>query len=121
MKQTKPYTAIILAADRDPDDPVAQSVAVSCKALTPVLGREMVLRVLDALAEADQIDQRLLAGPPIVAVEQKEHEQIFPQPGWVEHDPLEIWQNTQEVIRGALAKANITGCWNMTITTGCAG
>ena len=45
----------------------------------------------------------------IVASDQKEHEQIFPQPGWVEHDPLEIWQNTQAVIRGALAKANITG------------
>ncbi|MEX1348025.1 MAG: FGGY family carbohydrate kinase, partial [Desulfobacterales bacterium] len=45
----------------------------------------------------------------IVAADQKEHQQIFPQPGWVEHDPLEIWQNTQAVIRGALAKANITG------------
>ena len=45
----------------------------------------------------------------IVAADQKEHEQIFPQPGWVEHDPLEIWQNTQEVIRSALAKANIIG------------
>ena len=45
----------------------------------------------------------------IVAVDQKEHEQIFPQPGWVEHDPLEIWQNTQSVIRGALEKANIVG------------
>ncbi len=45
----------------------------------------------------------------IVALDQKEHEQIFPQPGWVEHNPLEIWQNTQDVIRGALAKANLTG------------
>ncbi len=45
----------------------------------------------------------------IVAVDQKEHEQIFPQPGWVEHNPLEIWQNTQSVIRKALAKANLRG------------
>ncbi len=45
----------------------------------------------------------------IVAAEQKEHEQIFPQPGWVEHNPLEIWENTQEVIRGALTKADISG------------
>jgi len=45
----------------------------------------------------------------IVAVDQKEHEQIFPQPGWVEHNPLEIWRNTQDVIRGALATANLTG------------
>ena len=45
----------------------------------------------------------------IVAVDQKEHEQIFPQPGWVEHNPLEIWQNAQSVIRKALAKANLRG------------
>ena len=40
----------------------------------------------------------------IVAVDQKEHEQIFPKPGWVEHDPLEIWARTQEVMAGALEK-----------------
>ena len=45
----------------------------------------------------------------IVAIDQKEHEQIFPQPGWVEHNPLEIWQNTEDVIQGALAKANLSG------------
>jgi glycerol kinase len=45
----------------------------------------------------------------IIAVDQKEHEQIFPQPGWVEHDPFEIWRNTQDVIRGALAKADLAG------------
>ena len=45
----------------------------------------------------------------IVAVDQKEHEQIFPQPGWVEHDPMEIWLNTQAVIRGALIKAALDG------------
>ena len=70
MKQTEPFSAIILAADRDPEDPVAQSAAVICKALTPVFGREMVLRVLDALAEADEIDKRFLAGPAMIAVEQ---------------------------------------------------
>src|SRR5215475_10401379 len=43
----------------------------------------------------------------IVSVAQKEHEQIFPQPGWVEHDPAEIWQRTQEVISEALTKAGI--------------
>jgi glycerol kinase len=41
----------------------------------------------------------------IVAVDQKEHEQIYPQPGWVEHDALEIWERTQRVIRGALEKS----------------
>jgi glycerol kinase len=36
---------------------------------------------------------------------QREHRQIFPQPGWVEHDPLEIWNNTALVIREAMAAA----------------
>ena len=44
----------------------------------------------------------------VVAFDQKEHEQIFPKPGWVEHDPMEIWTRCTEVIRGALAKAGIT-------------
>src|ERR1700757_4990752 len=38
----------------------------------------------------------------IVASEQREHQQIYPQPGWVEHDPEEIWRRTQEVIAGAM-------------------
>jgi glycerol kinase len=45
----------------------------------------------------------------IVGLDQKEHRQIFPRPGWVEHDPLEIWRNTGDVIRGALAKTGLTG------------
>jgi len=45
----------------------------------------------------------------IVGLDQMEHEQIFPQPGWVEHDPMEIWRNTQAVIRGALGKTGIAG------------
>ncbi|MCU1535038.1 MAG: glpK [Glaciihabitans sp.] len=44
----------------------------------------------------------------IVAVGQKEHRQIFPRAGWVEHDPLEIWKNTREVIGLALSKADLT-------------
>lgn len=42
-----------------------------------------------------------------VAVAHKEHEQIYPKPGWVEHDPLEIWKRTQEVVAAALANAKI--------------
>jgi glycerol kinase len=42
----------------------------------------------------------------VVGVDQKEHEQIYPKPGWVEHDPKEIWSRSQEVIDGALKKAN---------------
>ncbi len=44
----------------------------------------------------------------IISVDQKEHEQIMPRPGWVEHDADEIWRNTQYVIAGALAKAGLT-------------
>jgi glycerol kinase len=38
----------------------------------------------------------------VVALDQKEHEQIYPKPGWVEHDPMEIWERSQSVIRAAL-------------------
>ncbi|GAA2177087.1 glycerol kinase GlpK [Leucobacter tardus] len=44
----------------------------------------------------------------IVSVGQKEHEQIMPHAGWVEHDATEIWQNVQEVIGSALGRADIT-------------
>ena len=43
----------------------------------------------------------------VVAVDQLEHRQIFPRAGWVEHDPMEIWQNTRAVVGGALGKANL--------------
>ncbi len=44
----------------------------------------------------------------IVSVGQHAHEQIFPKAGWVEHDPMEIWHNTQEVVGMALGKAGLT-------------
>jgi glycerol kinase len=44
----------------------------------------------------------------IISTGQKEHEQIFPRAGWVEHDPAEIWDNTREVIGQALSRADIT-------------
>ena len=43
----------------------------------------------------------------IVHSAQREHKQIYPEPGWVEHDPLEIWQRTQEVIQEVLLKGRI--------------
>ncbi|HVG92762.1 MAG TPA: glycerol kinase GlpK, partial [Alphaproteobacteria bacterium] len=42
-----------------------------------------------------------------VACAQKEHGQIYPQPGWVEHDAEEIWQRTQEVIAEAMEQAGL--------------
>jgi glycerol kinase len=44
----------------------------------------------------------------IVSVSQKEHQQFFPRPGWVEHDAEEIWRNVEEVVRDALEKAELT-------------
>jgi glycerol kinase len=46
-------------------------------------------------------------GARVVAVAQKEHEQIFPKPGWVEHDALEILRRTQEVIGEGLAQRGL--------------
>ncbi len=45
----------------------------------------------------------------ILTQAQKEHRQIYPQPGWVEHDPMEILHNSNEVIGAALARANLSG------------
>ena len=44
----------------------------------------------------------------VVSTGQLEHKQIFPQAGWVEHDPKEIWNNVREVIGQALSKADLT-------------
>ncbi|MBB2986490.1 glycerol kinase GlpK [Terracoccus luteus] len=43
----------------------------------------------------------------VVAVDQREHRQILPRAGWVEHDATEIWANTRAVVGGALAAANL--------------
>jgi glycerol kinase len=43
----------------------------------------------------------------VVVADQKEHQQIFPRAGWVEHDATEIWGNTREVVAGALAKGDL--------------
>ena len=43
----------------------------------------------------------------IVAVDQKEHAQILPRAGWVEHDATEIWRNTRDVVGGVLADAEV--------------
>jgi glycerol kinase len=45
----------------------------------------------------------------IVAMAQREFRQIYPQPGWVEHDPLEIWQTQLDTAREALARAGLQG------------
>ena len=44
----------------------------------------------------------------VVSISQKEHQQIFPQPGWVEHDAQEIWVRTREVVAEAMNQAGLT-------------
>ena len=44
----------------------------------------------------------------IISTAQKEHQQIYPQAGWVEHDATEIWENTQYVIKEALKSAHLS-------------
>ncbi len=44
----------------------------------------------------------------IIAMDQREHEQIYPKAGWVEHNPVEIWRNTQHVVAEAMKKARLT-------------
>jgi molybdopterin-guanine dinucleotide biosynthesis protein A len=68
---TTPFTAVVLAGDRSSGDPVARAAGVSSKSLTPVGGRPMVLRVLDALEAAREIEDMVLCGPDKSAVEQE--------------------------------------------------
>ena len=44
----------------------------------------------------------------IISISQREHRQIYPRPGWVEHDPIEIWKNVKVVIEDSLTKSNLT-------------
>ena len=60
----EPFTALVMAADRNPDDPVARAAGVKCKALTTVAGTPMVFRVLEALKQSSEVGARLLCGPP---------------------------------------------------------
>jgi glycerol kinase len=48
------------------------------------------------------------ADAAIVSIDQREHRQIFPRPGWVEHDAAEIWHNAEAVVRGALDRAGLS-------------
>lgn len=65
---TQPFHAVVLAGDRKPGDPVAAARGVPAKALAPVAGRPMVLRVLDALAASGAVAEIVLCGPDEAAV-----------------------------------------------------
>lgn len=63
------FTAIVLAADREADNPVAGAAGVACKALAPVGGVPMVIGVLEALAASEWVGERILCGPPRAVLE----------------------------------------------------
>jgi glycerol kinase len=52
----------------------------------------------------------------VASVDQKEHEQIYPKPGWVEHDANEIWQRTQEVVGAGLDKVSASDIAGVGVT-----
>ena len=58
------FTAVVLAADRGPGDPVARAADVKCKSMTPINGTPMVFRVLDALSASSEVETQILCGPP---------------------------------------------------------
>ena len=65
------FTAVVLAADRGPGDPVAKATGARCKSLTPVGGIPMVFRVLDALTASQTVDTYILSGPPKSIMDQE--------------------------------------------------
>jgi CMP-N-acetylneuraminic acid synthetase len=64
------FTALVLAADRGPDDPVAGASGVPCKSLAPIGGIPMIYRVLNALEASREVDAINLCGPPETIVDQ---------------------------------------------------
>jgi GTP:adenosylcobinamide-phosphate guanylyltransferase len=63
------FTAVVLAGDRHANDPVAVDAGVCAKAITPICGTPMILRVLDALEESGVISSIILCGPTQQALE----------------------------------------------------
>ena len=64
MEKTKQFVAVVLAADRTGNDPITQHTGATCKAIAPVAGRPMIMRVLDALEASDLVKSIILCGPP---------------------------------------------------------
>jgi CTP:molybdopterin cytidylyltransferase MocA len=63
MKKTSEFTAVVLAADRNPDDPLAQASGACCKALVKIDGTPMLERVVRTLQDSEKVGNVLLLGP----------------------------------------------------------
>ncbi|MEI8384970.1 MAG: nucleotidyltransferase family protein [Nitrosomonadaceae bacterium] len=64
MNKKNRFSALVLAADRTTHDPVASSAGTSCKAIAPIGGIPMIIRVLDALESSEMIGRIIICGPP---------------------------------------------------------
>jgi len=64
MNQADRFSAVVLAADRTTHDPVASRAGTACKALAPIAGTPMVIRVLDALEASEMVGKIVVCGPP---------------------------------------------------------
>ena len=64
MNKTDQFTAMVLAADRAASDPVAVKTGMACKAIAPICGTPMIIRVLDALEASDMVKTIIICGPP---------------------------------------------------------
>jgi glycerol kinase len=73
-------------------------------------GYRLVMRYVLAIDQGTTSTRAVLfdENARVVATDQREHEQIFPRPGWVEHDPLQILARTESVVVGAMSAAGIT-------------
>jgi GTP:adenosylcobinamide-phosphate guanylyltransferase len=69
--EQKLFTAVVLAADREGENPVATAAGVRCKSLVPVNGIPMVFRVLGALSSSVRVKNQVLCGPPKTIMEQE--------------------------------------------------
>ncbi|SCY77622.1 MobA-like NTP transferase domain-containing protein [Nitrosospira sp. Nl5] len=64
MDKTSQFTALVLAADRTANDPVAVKTGMACKAIAPICGTPMIIRVLDALEASGMVKTIVVCGPP---------------------------------------------------------
>jgi len=68
MNKTEQFTAIVLAADRTAHDPIALKTGMACKAIAPIFGTPMIIRVLDALETSGMVKTIIICGPPKFAI-----------------------------------------------------
>ena len=64
MNKTDQFTAVVLAADRTASDPITSTTGAACKAIAPVWGTPMIIRVLDALEASGMVKTIVICGPP---------------------------------------------------------